>query len=590
MYGAILGDIMSWWQKTENDGIFYLVDKKFKFSDHTVMTIAIADALLPIKDDEELDESLIKTNIIKSLTYWGKKYQSTDYSKHFKKWLRQDNLLPLEDIDNIAATMISVIPYMYNDKEKIIKLANLASEVLHSDPQIIDNVKIAALAIYYAKMCPRAVIKNNLNYDLGYALDEVDDLKNVVLEAIRDFFESINLEDAINRAISRGGDIRTRASIAGSIAEAFYGISGSNKSWCNSNLTEEMLEVLDKFDKIARRVFFEAVDYVEVEDSLFGNKRIEMAMKNFQTEASEKNNDRLINSIFYRMLEGAPLYVPLVLKDRNAAYSKQILDGDDYEYLTLQVKDGNFFIAAFTHITDEIDEKYSNISLVSIRDLFKEFLDGVDGAFGIILNPDFDNKHQCALTEPTIRFLFEKEFKNQMWYYNGDIDELSKDAIVTSEEEIFEDTLFENEDALAAAHFMKKSLRDESEYIIHTPLLNYRGNDKDIIYDCYWYCLELARKYNFHTIVFPEQFSKKDNVVSSEEQEILGIDLYLIVQKWFSENKDYGMKIIVVIGNDETTEKGKFFKVDFMNDEMGFDDDEYFSDDELADEIDDTNK
>ena len=102
--------------------------------------------------------------------------------------------------------------------------------------------------------------------------------------------------------------------------------------------------------------------------------------------------------------------------------------------------------------------------------------------------------------------------------------------------------------------------------------------------------MELARKYNFHTIVFPEQFSKKDNVVSSEEQEILGIDLYLIVQKWFSENKDYGMKIIVVIGNDETTEKGKFFKVDFMNDEMGFDDDEYFSDDELADEIDDTNK
>ena len=84
MYGAILGDIMSLSNKSENDGIFYLVDRKFKFTDYTVMTIAIADALLPINDDEEFYESQIKTGVMKSLAVWGKKYQDVEYSRHLK--------------------------------------------------------------------------------------------------------------------------------------------------------------------------------------------------------------------------------------------------------------------------------------------------------------------------------------------------------------------------------------------------------------------------------------------------------------------------------------------------------------------------
>ena len=56
MYGAILGDIMSYQHKCENDEVLYLVDSKFKFTDYTVMTIAVADALLRIGNIEDYDE------------------------------------------------------------------------------------------------------------------------------------------------------------------------------------------------------------------------------------------------------------------------------------------------------------------------------------------------------------------------------------------------------------------------------------------------------------------------------------------------------------------------------------------------------
>ena len=582
MYGAILGDIMSWWHKYENDGIFYLLDKEFKFSDYTVMTIAIADALLPIEEDEE--SFIIKDDVTQALIAWGKEYTSADANQHFRKWLNQNEAIPIDGLDNSAAAIISVIPYIYNDSSQVVRLAKWVAEVIHADTQSVDNAGFAALAIYYAKMCPRAVFKNNLESSFACDFDDPNDLTNIVFEAIRDFLDSTDLESAINNAIARGGDIKTRAVIAGSIAEAFYGISGANKSWCNSNLTEEMLKVLDKFDQTARRTFINSSDS-EYVDNTFENSKLEEAMSEFYTEDTEENFSNVMTLIYYRMHEGGQFHIPMIMKDRIKSYSKSVTSGNDYDYLKLEAADGKKFIAVFTSVDENIEEKFPDLFLTTMKAFFKDFSDEDDEADGIILNPHI-KEHGFILTKELMSDLLNKETpKNGMWYFSGNMDELKIEAKVISDIENFEQSAFEDDNLLAAAHFMTKA-ENGNQYIIHTPLLNYRSTNKDVIFNCYWYCLELARKYHIHSIAFPAQFSTAGNIQTCDGRNMIYIDLYIVLNSWFKENKDYGMSVIAVTGDgSETTGKGQFFKADFIDDGMSFDD----YDDKSADKTDGLN-
>lgn len=77
--------------------------------------------------------------------------------------------------------------------------------------------------------------------------------QETVPEAITAFLEGQNFEDVIRTAVTLGGDCDTLTCIAGSIAEAFYGVPDNLKEECRKRLTPEMLEVLDKLDEIRKR-------------------------------------------------------------------------------------------------------------------------------------------------------------------------------------------------------------------------------------------------------------------------------------------------------------------------------------------------
>ncbi len=94
MYGAILGDIISLQHKRDKSGICYLVKPKVKFTDYTVSTIALADALTSTDSD---DINQLEEKIIQSLIRWGKEYFNANYSSRFKKWL--DNPVPIDEYD-----------------------------------------------------------------------------------------------------------------------------------------------------------------------------------------------------------------------------------------------------------------------------------------------------------------------------------------------------------------------------------------------------------------------------------------------------------------------------------------------------------
>ena len=72
-------------------------------------------------------------------------------------------------------------------------------------------------------------------------------------EAVTAFLEGTSFEDVIRTAVSLGGDCDTLTCIAGSIAEAFYGVPQELVEECRRRLDDEMLEVVDRFERLIKK-------------------------------------------------------------------------------------------------------------------------------------------------------------------------------------------------------------------------------------------------------------------------------------------------------------------------------------------------
>ena len=75
----------------------------------------------------------------------------------------------------------------------------------------------------------------------------MESCQQTVPEAITAFLEGTDFEDVIRTAVSLGGDCDTLTCIAGSIAEAFYGVPDQLIAECRKRLDEDILKVVDRF-------------------------------------------------------------------------------------------------------------------------------------------------------------------------------------------------------------------------------------------------------------------------------------------------------------------------------------------------------
>ena len=140
-------------------------------------------------------------------------------------------------------------------------MARMSAEVTHNHPEGVKGAESVASAIWLARNWhSKTQIKNYIQREFGYDLDrKVDDIRKTyqfdvtcqgsVPEAIICFLEATDFEDAIRNAVSLGGDSDTQAAIAGSIAEAYFGIPEDLIKKCNKYLPHDMLKVVNKFYK-----------------------------------------------------------------------------------------------------------------------------------------------------------------------------------------------------------------------------------------------------------------------------------------------------------------------------------------------------
>ena len=116
MLGAIIGDIVGsrFEFNPTNDYHFELFGEGCSFTDDTVCTIAIADALLKGKDFGE------------SLHEWCNRYPNPmgGYGGRFRAWVMNDEPLPYNSFGNGSAMRVSAIGHWFED-EKIIKQRKL---------------------------------------------------------------------------------------------------------------------------------------------------------------------------------------------------------------------------------------------------------------------------------------------------------------------------------------------------------------------------------------------------------------------------------------------------------------------------------
>lgn len=263
MYGAILGDIIGSpyeFDRGRKSKDFPLFSPNSTFTDDSVMTLAVADAFLPIAPNT--DDAEIRRRLIQSMQTYGQAFPHTGYGGMFRRWLKDPNPQPYGSYGNGSAMRVSSVGWLFDDLETVRHMARLSAEVTHNHPEGIKGAEATASAIYLARTGStkaeiKAYIEANFHFDLSRTCDEirptyrhVESCQETVPEAITAFLEGNSFEDVIRTAVSLGGDCDTLTCIAGSIAEAFYGAPEELKAECCKRLPEDLLEVLRRFDEI----------------------------------------------------------------------------------------------------------------------------------------------------------------------------------------------------------------------------------------------------------------------------------------------------------------------------------------------------
>jgi len=225
MIGAIAGDIIgSVFEGYPIKTTFFPLFSKFsRFTDDTVLTVAIADAILN------------KIDYAAALKTYGRKYPNAGYGASFYSWMQSPETKPYNSWGNGSAMRVSPVGFAFDSSDDVLREAERTAIVTHNHPEGIKGAQATALAVYLArrqadKQEIRSQISRRFSYNLDLSLDEIRpnyffdvSCQGSVPESIIAFLESRDFEDAVRLAISLGGDSDTMACIAGGIAHAYYG-------------------------------------------------------------------------------------------------------------------------------------------------------------------------------------------------------------------------------------------------------------------------------------------------------------------------------------------------------------------------------
>ncbi len=274
MLGAIIGDIVGsrWEFNPTNDYDFELFSEKNGFTDDTICTIAVADALLHGSDDYG-----------KYIHAWCRKYPHPmgGYGGRFAQWVASDNPQPYGSYGNGSAMRVSPVAHWYMEEKDVLEAAKATAMPSHNHSEGIKGAQTVALAIFNAMSYNRyhyleaphhidEIIQACIDFS-GY---DIDILKASVLNvfdetcqgtvpvALKIISIAKNFEDAVRLAVSLGADADTLGAIVGSIAEAIWGIPLKIRRDIKDYLPDDMNDVIQSFYQERPRSYKNLIDTI----------------------------------------------------------------------------------------------------------------------------------------------------------------------------------------------------------------------------------------------------------------------------------------------------------------------------------------
>ncbi len=258
MLGAIIGDIagsrFEWRNRKSKE--FTLLHRHCHYTDDSVMSLAVCQALL------DCGENLkgLERGVIATMQAWGKAYPRVGYGGRFQQWLEQEQPTRYRSFGNGAAMRVSGCGWAGSSLEEVQRLSKIVTAVTHNHPEGLKGAEATAVAVYLARTgSSREEIRSYLQehyYALDFTLDAIRptyhfdvSCQGSVPQALEAFLESTSFEDALRNAISIGGDSDTIGAIAGSVAEAYYGVPVKLREQALSYLDVPMVQLLQRFEE-----------------------------------------------------------------------------------------------------------------------------------------------------------------------------------------------------------------------------------------------------------------------------------------------------------------------------------------------------
>lgn len=251
LLGTIAGDIIGcpYEHAAYKSVEFELFSRRSQFTDDSVLTIAIADAIVHKRSYQE------------SILDWARRYPDSGYGGYFRSWMWAADPRPYNSYGNGAAMRASAVGWAFSTVEEVLAQAEASAAPTHNHAEGIKGAQATALAVFlartgYSKDEIRAEIASRFGYDLKRTISAIrpvyrynETCQETVPEALIAFFDAQDFEDAIRLAVSLGGDADTLAAITGAVAEAFYGVPEWIAREVEARLPEEMRQVVEAFSQ-----------------------------------------------------------------------------------------------------------------------------------------------------------------------------------------------------------------------------------------------------------------------------------------------------------------------------------------------------
>lgn len=250
MLGCIAGDIIGSVHEEEGTKTkdFPLFVDASRFTDDTVLTVAVADCLLNGGDYVDLFRDYFH------------QYPTAGFGMSFILWAGRGSREPYGSFGNGSAMRVAPVGVVGESLAEVLSEARQSSMVTHNHPVGVRGAEATAVAVFLArhrwdKSAIKSEIESRFGYDLSMKLDDIREdyrfdvsCQGSVPQSIISFLESESYEDAIRNAISLGGDTDTMACIAGGIAEAYYGgVPKYIRHESLERLTEPLRAVVNRF-------------------------------------------------------------------------------------------------------------------------------------------------------------------------------------------------------------------------------------------------------------------------------------------------------------------------------------------------------